>query len=57
MEWLLDRVLTLNLIATIVVFYLAAKISLFPHLGRIEPRTVLIPILLLHSLRHLLSLA
>ena len=53
MEALLNRILTLNLIATTVVFYVAARIYLLPQLGRLRPRTVLIPILLLHSLRHL----
>jgi hypothetical protein len=53
MEAILDRILTLNLIATTVVFYVAARIYLLPHLGRLRPRSVLIPILLLHSLRHL----
>jgi hypothetical protein len=52
-EALLNRILTLNLIATTVVFYVAARIYLLPQLGRLRPRTVLIPILLLHSLRHL----
>jgi hypothetical protein len=52
-EALLNRILTLNLIATTVVFYVAARIYLMPQLGRLRPRTVLIPILLLHSLRHL----
>jgi len=53
MEPLQDRVLTLNLIATTVVFFVAARIYLLPNLSRIAPRAVLIPILLLHSLRHL----
>ena len=53
MEALLNRILTVNLIATTVVFYVAARIYLLPHLGRWRPRAVLIPILLLHSLRHL----
>ena len=53
MEPVLDRILTLNLMATTVVFYVAARIYLLPHLGRLRPRAVLIPILLLHSLRHL----
>jgi hypothetical protein len=53
MEALFDRILTLNLIGTTVVFYVAARIYLFPHLGRLDPRSVLIPILLLQSLRHL----
>src|SRR2546422_10065485 len=53
MEGLLDRILTLNLIGTTIVFYVAARIYLLPHLGRLQPRSVLVPILLLHSLRHL----
>lgn len=53
MEALLNRVLTLNLVATTVVFYVAAKIYVLPRLSRWGPRAVLIPILLLHSLRHL----
>ena len=53
MEALLNRVLTFNLVATTVVFYVAAKIYVLPQLSRWGPRAVLIPILLLHSLRHL----
>ena len=53
MESILDRILTLNLVATTVVFYVAARIYLLPQLGRLRARAVLIPILLLHSLRHL----
>lgn len=53
MDALLDRILTLNLIATTVIFYVAARIYLLPNLSRLAARTVLIPILLLHSLRHL----
>ena len=53
MESIFDWVLTLNAIATTVVFYVAARIYLFPHLARLQPRSVLIPILLLHSLRQL----
>ena len=53
MEPILNRILTLNLVATTVVFYVAARIYLLPQLGRLRARAVLIPILLLHSLRHL----
>src|SRR5262245_52598109 len=53
MEALLDRILTLNLIAKTLVFYIAARIYLLPNLSRLRRNTVLIPILLLHSLRHL----
>jgi hypothetical protein len=53
MEAILDRILTLNLVASTAVFYVAARIYLLPRLDRLSPRSVLIPILLLHSLRHL----
>ena len=53
MNALSDRILTLNLIATTLVFYVAARIYFLPNLNRLRPGTVLIPILLLHSLRHL----
>jgi hypothetical protein len=47
------NILTVNLIFSTVVFSIAAKIYLFPQLAKLKPETVLIPILLLHSLRHL----
>jgi hypothetical protein len=53
MELLQIRILALNLIGTTVVFYVAARIYLLPRLGQLGPRAVLIPILLLHSLRQL----
>jgi len=53
MQAILDRILTLNLIGTTLVFYVAARIYLLPRLGDLAPRAVMIPILLLHSLRHL----
>src|SRR5437588_6336949 len=53
MEAFLDRILALNLVATTAVFYIAARIYLLPHLGRLRPSIVLVPILLLHSMRHL----
>jgi len=53
MEATLNRILTLNLIGTTVVFYVAARIYLLPRLGQLPARAVLIPILLLHSLRQL----
>jgi hypothetical protein len=49
----LDRILTLNLIGTTLVFYVAAKLYLIPRLGKLAARDILVPILLLHSLRHL----
>lgn len=53
MQPILDRILTVNLILTTVVFYVAARIYLLPRLGEFKPQTILIPILLLHSLREL----
>jgi len=53
MQPILDRILTVNLILSTVIFYVAARIYVLPRLGQIRPKTILIPILLLHSLRHL----
>ena len=53
MQTILDRILTLNLIGTTLVFYVAARIYLLPRLGDLGPRAVMVPILLVHSLRHL----
>jgi hypothetical protein len=53
MPAIFDRVLTLNLIANTAIFYLAARLYLLPQLFRFRPRQILIPILLLHSTRHL----
>jgi hypothetical protein len=49
----LDRILTFNLIGTTVVFYATARLYVLPRLGEVRPRSILLPILLLHSLRHL----
>jgi hypothetical protein len=53
MQSILDRILTVNLILTAVVFYVAARIYVLPRLGEFRRQTILLPILLLHSLRHL----
>src|SRR6266403_3603711 len=53
MQPILDRILTVNMILSTVVFYVAARIYVLPRLRQIRPQTILIPILLLHSLRHL----
>src|SRR5262249_51138367 len=53
MRAIFDRVLPLNLVANTVIFYLAARIYLLPQLSRLRPQQILIPILLLHSTRHL----
>ena len=47
------NILTVNLLASTLVFWLAARIYILPILHRLQPRTVLLPILLLHSMRHL----
>ena len=47
------NILTVNLVLSTLVFWVAAKLYVLPKLGGWEPRTVLLPILLLHSLRHL----
>ena len=48
-----DRILTLNLIANTAIFYIAARLYLLPLLPRVRPQLILVPILLLHSTRHL----
>ena len=48
-----DRVLPLNLIANTAIFYIAARLYLLPFVSRFRPQQILVPILLLHSTRHL----
>jgi hypothetical protein len=48
-----DQALTVNLVFGILVFAAAAKIYVLPKLNDWRPEAVLVPILLLHSLRHL----
>jgi hypothetical protein len=47
------NILTVNLVLSTLVFWAAARIYLLPKLPQLRPQTVLLPILLLHSLRHL----
>jgi hypothetical protein len=47
------NVLTVNLLLSTLVFWVAARLYLTPRLSSLSPRAVLLPILLLHSLRHL----
>jgi hypothetical protein len=47
------NVLTANLLFSTFIFWIAARLYVLPRLDAWEPRTVLLPILLLHSLRHL----
>jgi hypothetical protein len=53
MPVIFDRVLPLNLIANTAIFYLAARLYLLPLVSRFRPQQILVPILLLHSTRHL----
>ena len=48
-----DRVLPLNLIANTAIFYVAARLYLLPLISRVRPQQILVPILLMHSTRHL----
>lgn len=47
------NILTVNLILSTVIFAIVAKLYLIPALPRLELRTVVLPILLLHAMRHL----
>ena len=47
------NILTVNLLFMTLVFAIAAKIYIFPKLAKLEPRSILLPILLLHATRHL----
>jgi hypothetical protein len=47
------NILTVNLLFSTLVFWIAARIYVLPNLDAWEPRTILLPILLLHALRHL----
>ena len=47
------NILTLNLLFSTLVFWIASRIYLVPRLHELKPNAVLLPILLLHSLRHL----
>jgi hypothetical protein len=47
------NILTANLLFSTLVFWIGARLYILPHLHEWSPRNVLLPILLLHSLRHL----
>jgi hypothetical protein len=47
------NILTVNLLFSTLVFWVAARIYVLPKLDKLKPQTVLLPILLLHSFRHL----
>src|SRR5262245_25395792 len=47
------NILTVNLLFSTLIFWIAARLWLIPRLPELAPRTVLLPILLLHAFRHL----
>jgi hypothetical protein len=47
------NILTVNLLFSTLVFGIAARLYLMPAISRLEARSVVLPILLLHSMRHL----
>jgi hypothetical protein len=47
------NILTVNLLFSTFVFWVATRIHVFPKLPELKPQAVLLPILLLHSFRHL----
>ena len=53
MSAIFDRALTLSLVANTAIFYVVARLYLLPQLPRLRPQQILLPILLLHSMRHL----
>ncbi len=53
MQPLLDGILTINLIFSTLIFYVGARIYLLPKIKELKPQAILLPILLLHSFRHL----
>src|SRR5213596_79371 len=53
MSAIFDRVIVLNLIANTAIFYVAARLYLLPLIPRVSLQLILVPILLLHSMRHL----
>ena len=48
-----ENILTLNLVFSTFVFWIGARVYVIPRLPDLEPRSVVIPILLLHAMRHL----
>lgn len=47
------NILTVNLLFSTLIFWIGARVYLLPRLHELRPRTVVVPILLLHSFRHL----
>src|SRR5262245_18817423 len=53
MQKLRDRILIVNLILSILTFYIIVKVYVLPLIPKVSAEALLIPILLLHSFRHL----
>src|SRR5215469_4879867 len=53
MPMIFDRILPLNLMANTLIFFVATRLYLLPLVSRVRPQQILVPILLLHSTRHL----
>ena len=49
----MNRILTVNLVSSTLLFWIGSRIYILPRLHELTPRTVLLPVLLLHSFRHL----
>ena len=47
------NILTVNLLCSTLVFWIAAKIYLIPKLHQLDASDIVLPILLLHAMRHL----
>jgi hypothetical protein len=47
------NILTINLLLSTLIFWIAARLYVLPRLPQLSFRSVLLPILLLHSFRHL----
>jgi hypothetical protein len=47
------NILAINLALSTLVFWIVARLYLLPRLPKLDPKAVLLPILLLHSFRHL----
>jgi len=53
LEALFDRILAVNLVASTILFYAVARLYVLPKLSGWSFHSVMLPILLLHSFRHL----
>jgi hypothetical protein len=47
------NILTVNLLFSTLVFWIAARLYVLPKLHELRPQSILLPILLLHGFRHL----